>query len=73
MEKAEDIESLKQENFTWALRIDELEEKIERLEWELEELGYQVVRVVEKSIGGFKNPGCKIHCCCLPLLTLAAD
>ncbi|KYO47595.1 hypothetical protein Y1Q_0019703 [Alligator mississippiensis] len=32
----DDIESLKRENFEWLLRVNELEENIERVEWELE-------------------------------------
>ncbi|KYO46345.1 hypothetical protein Y1Q_0021852 [Alligator mississippiensis] len=47
----EDMESLKQENFTWLLKVSELEEDIERLEWELEAAQSQKEQAKAKAAG----------------------
>ncbi|KYO38575.1 hypothetical protein Y1Q_0023306 [Alligator mississippiensis] len=51
MAKAEDLKSLKQENFAWSLRINELEEKTEWLEWELEVAQFQKEQAEAKAAG----------------------
>ncbi|KYO23551.1 pancreatic alpha-amylase-like [Alligator mississippiensis] len=47
----EDRESLKQENFTWLLRVSELEEDIARLQWELEIAQSQKKQAEAKATG----------------------
>ncbi|XP_014381824.1 tropomyosin alpha-3 chain-like [Alligator sinensis] len=54
MATAEDTESLKQENFARLLRIDELEEKTERVEWELEVAQIQKEQAEAKA-GGLEH------------------
>ncbi|XP_019374866.1 PREDICTED: transmembrane protein 64 [Gavialis gangeticus] len=48
---AEDIEGLRQENFTWLLRVDELEEKTAWLKWELEVAKAHKAQVEAKAAG----------------------
>ncbi|KYO35220.1 hypothetical protein Y1Q_0001091 [Alligator mississippiensis] len=51
MAMTEDIEGLKQENFAGCLRIDELEERVEQLDWELEVAQIQREQAEAKATG----------------------